>query len=232
MDEQGFIIYLEQKGKSKKTINRYWGFIDTYHSYLDEHKSGVDIESAKPQDVIDYAIWADEQGLKTPQHLWAIKEYAEFRENEPIRLMANRLIGEYYARETSIGDFRGVDASHARALASAGIQDPMQMLEAASSSQARELLCRKTGIPQDALLKILKLCDLARIPGLKNIRAPLYYNAGFTTLDEIAQWEPEDLRQKIVEFIEETDFDGSPPQPKEVANTVEMAKYLPRRIEF
>lgn len=232
MDERGFVVYLEGKNKSKRTIKRYLSFMDTYRSYLGEYKFGMNVEAAKPQDVRDYADWADEQGLKTPQHLWAIMEYAEFSLNEPVRLMANRLIGEHYARESKIQDFLGVDPQHAHALASAGIRDPIQMLEAAGRPEDRDLLCRKTGIPQEALLKILRLCDLARIPGLKDIRAPLYYNAGFETLDEIARWEPEDLRQKLIDYIAETGFEGSPPQSKEVANTVEMARYLPPMVEY
>jgi hypothetical protein len=64
------------------------------------------------------------------------------------------------------------------------------------------------------------------------VRARLYHEASLDTLDKMAAIEPEELRQKLVVFVEHTGFDGIPPTPKEVANTVAMASHLPRIVGY
>jgi hypothetical protein len=48
----------------------------------------------------------------------------------------------------------------------------------------------------------------------------------------MAAMEPEGLRQKLVEYIEVSGFDGIAPTPKEAANTVALARHLPRLVEY
>ena len=64
------------------------------------------------------------------------------------------------------------------------------------------------------------------------MRARLYHEAGFDTLDKIAALEPEELRKKLAEFIEERGFAGIAPTPKEAAHSVTLARALPRLVEY
>ncbi|MFX1474618.1 MAG: DUF4332 domain-containing protein, partial [Promethearchaeota archaeon] len=96
----------------------------------------------------------------------------------------------------------------------------------------RKALAERTSIPLEAILELVKLSDLARIEGLKGIRARLYYDAGVDTLDKLAQWDPEELRAMLQAFVERTGFDGIAPLPKEARNAVAKAKELPRIVEF
>ena len=123
-------------------------------------------------------------------------------------------------------DFRGVDPGDIERLESAGIRNVQQMLEAGSTPEARLQLALEAGLSPDAVLDLVKLSDLARIDGLKGIRARLYYDAGADTLERIAEWEPEDLRRMLAEFVERTGFEGIAPLPKEVRSTVETARKL------
>ncbi|MFX0061555.1 MAG: hypothetical protein ACFFC7_05155 [Candidatus Hermodarchaeota archaeon] len=63
-------------------------------------------------------------------------------------------------------------------------------------------------------------------------RAPLYYEAGFDTLDKIANLTSEEFISKVQEFIDKTNYDAIAPLPKEAVNTVNTAKKLPRIIEW
>jgi len=78
----------------------------------------------------------------------------------------------------------------------------------------------------------VKLSDLARIPGVKGIRARLYYDAGVDTIEKMAQWDPQELRTMIVQFVEQTGFDGVATLPAETRFTVKQAKKLPRIVEY
>jgi hypothetical protein len=76
------------------------------------------------------------------------------------------------------------------------------------------------------------LSDLARLPGVKGIRARLYYDAGVDCVEKMAACETEALLALTAEFVERTGFNGIAPLPKEVASTIANAKRLPRVVEY
>jgi len=106
------------------------------------------------------------------------------------------------------------------------------MLELGKTRIGRQKLSDKTGIPAEAILEFVKLSDLSRIEGVKNIRARLYYDAGIDTVEKMAKWNPEKLRTYLVEFVKTTGFKGIAPLPKETEHTVETAKKLPKFVEY
>jgi hypothetical protein len=93
-------------------------------------------------------------------------------------------------------------------------------------------LAKESGVPLGNIIELLKLSDLARIPGLKKVRARLYYEAGLDTLEKITGWDPEEMRQMFNEFIKQTGLDGIASLPKEAASTVATAKHLPKIVEY
>jgi predicted RecB family nuclease len=129
-------------------------------------------------------------------------------------------------------EFRGVDAEHVEKLAAAGIKTAEQMLAAGQTAEKRAALAQDTGIPEEAILELVKLSDLARLPGVKGIRARLYYDAGVGCVEEMADCEAEALLALTAEFVERTGFDGIAPLPKEVSSTIANAKRLPRVVEW
>ncbi len=129
-------------------------------------------------------------------------------------------------------DFRGVNYEFIEKLERMGIKNAGQMLWAGETLEKRTLLARKAGIPEDALLELVKLSDLARLPGVKGIRARLYYDAGVDCVDKIAACEPEALLTITADFVQRTGFDGIPPLPKEVSSTIANARKLPKIVEW
>ena len=99
------------------------------------------------------------------------------------------------------------------------------------NEKGRNKLSKTTKIPTDAVLELVKLSDLARIPGVKKIRARLYYETGLDTLEKLAACDTEELIKISANYIKKTNFKGIPPTPKEAENTVIMAKYLKKFVE-
>jgi hypothetical protein len=128
-------------------------------------------------------------------------------------------------------EFRGVEPEHVARLEALGIKSAEQMLAAGHTIQQRAELAAATGIPEPAILELAKLSDLARLPGVKGIRARLYYDAGVDSVAKMAAWEPEALRLMVADYVERTAFDGTPPLPKEVSSTIANARNLPRVLE-
>jgi hypothetical protein len=100
------------------------------------------------------------------------------------------------------------------------------MMEAGRTEKDREQLAGASGVPLEKIEELVSLSNLARIPGVKTIRARLYHDAGFDTLEKLAACDPEDLRARLADFIEQTGFEGGLPLPKEAASTIATARHL------
>lgn len=93
-------------------------------------------------------------------------------------------------------------------------------------------LARRAGLPAGTVLELVKLADLSRLGGVKGTRARLYYDAGADSLEAVAGWEPEALREMLAAYVARTGFDGIALLPKEVRNAVAAARRLPRSVEY
>jgi len=128
--------------------------------------------------------------------------------------------------------FHGVDPAQVERLAAQGIKSAEALLTAGRTPQQRAALAASAGIPEQAVLELVQLSDLARLPGVKGIRARLYYEAGVDSVEKLATWEPEALRIMVTEYVARTGFGGVPPLPKEVSSTVANAQRLPKAVEY
>ena len=79
-------------------------------------------------------------------------------------------------------NFIGVDNDTIAKLEMVGVRNTDQMLTAGRSAESRSELANNAGIPLESVTELVKLSDLARLPGVKGIRARLYYDAG------VKQW--------------------------------------------
>lgn len=129
-------------------------------------------------------------------------------------------------------DFRGVNPEYIARLESMGIKKAGQMLVAGQTAEKRKCLAKEAGIPEEAILELVKLSDLARLPGVKGIRARLYYDAGVNCVEKLAAWEPEALLAMTAEFVKRTGFEGIAPLPKEVSSTIANARNLPKIVAW
>lgn len=128
-------------------------------------------------------------------------------------------------------DFRDIDLDVLARLAACGIRTANQMLLAGQTRAQRAALVKDTGLSADTILELVKLSDLARLPGVKGIRARLYYAAGVDSVEKLAGWDPEALRLMVTDYVQRSGFVGIPPLPKEVSSTIANAKNLPKIVE-
>jgi len=127
-------------------------------------------------------------------------------------------------------DFMDVDPDIIARLEDVGIKTAGQMLTSGCTSQSREELAIRAGVPVEAILELVKLSDLSRLPGVKGIRARLYYEAGVDSVEKLASYEPDELLRLTGEFVQRTVFPGIAPLPKEVSSTIANARELPKVV--
>jgi hypothetical protein len=129
-------------------------------------------------------------------------------------------------------NFMGVNPEYITRLEELGIKNTTQMLKAGRTAALRRDLADRAQIPLTAILELVKLSDLARLPGVKGIRARLYYAACADTVEKLATFEPDQLLSETGEFVQRTGFPGIAPLPKEVSSTIENARNLPKIVEW
>ena len=234
MDEDAFRTFLKRGGRSKNAIQSITSLVLTFEDYLLKNCGSRSLEQARPADLEHFVDRVEGKGKTPPKkYLWGIRYYYEYIDHKELRALAGQLRERRIKRKPfRLAEFRGIDPDHTAKLAAAGIVHVEHMLQAGHSQANRQALSEKTAVPEAVIVALVKLSDLARIPGSKRIRARLYYDAGVDCLEALAQWEPEDLRAMLADFVQRTGFDGIPPTLKEAKHAVEQARQLPRIVEF
>jgi len=232
MNKNGFIQRMRIDKKSQSTIKRNIEFTNDFEKYLLENKKEK-IEDAIPKDLKDFREWGEKNKVKNLRmYFMSIAAYYEYLNKKQMVLKAKGLMGLIELRTYKLKDFQGINRKNIEKLNRNGVKTAKQILEIGYTKEGRKKLSKKTNIPVDSILELVKLSDLARIPGVKKIRARLYYEAGLDTLEKMAVCDNNELRKISVEHIKKSSFEGIPPTPKEAEHTVTMAKYLKKYVEY
>jgi hypothetical protein len=234
VDEEEFRAFLKRGGRSESAAGRCLRAAEEFAEYLQEQRGGRPLQEAEAEDLEAFVGWIERDPKASAKgHLWALRYYFQFAGREEMERLAGRLRQERVeTKPAPLKGFPGVDPEHLAALAAAGIRHAGQMLAAGRTPADRQTLAEETGVPPDKILELVKLSDLSRLRGVRGIRARLYVDAGIDTMAKMAEWEPEALRETVVEFVERTGFEGVPTLPAEARATVAEARRLPQIIEY
>jgi hypothetical protein len=234
MDRDEFEKYLKKGGRSVSAINRCIHHVSIFEDFLRDSRQGTLINDADLEDLSEFIRLADQDPkIKLKTLLWAIRYYYNYTGNLEMCNVVGAMREERIIRKPfPLKDFRGVDIGDLEALAGQGITNTVQMLQAGATQKDRRLLAEQTGIPEPNIVEFVKLSDLARIPGVKGTRARLYYEAGIDSVAKIANLEPENFLNQVVDYVNKSGFDGVPTLPAEAVYTVEKARKLPDVIDY
>jgi hypothetical protein len=234
MDEGAFRKFLKRGGRSQSVTQKVVMQVAEFERYLRENQDGRELDKAVPEDLKAFISHVEEKRKgAAKKYLHSIRYYYEYASNSEMRSLAGKLRQQKITQKPfPLRDFRRINPVHVEKLASLGTRNVKQMLEAGRTRTAREELSKKAGMPEEAILELVKLSDLARIFGVKSTRARLYYDAEVDTIEKMTKWDPQKLRAMLVDFVERTGFDGIAPLPKEAEFTVTEAKKLPKIVEY
>lgn len=234
LDEESFERFMKKCGRSQSVIKKCITYVNEFERYLQDRRGGKQLDNTNRSDLEAFSEWIkDNSRIPAKKHLWALRYYYDYASNKEMRWAAGEIREQKIKRKPlKLSNFMEVNLGYTDRLAAEGIKNVGQMLEHGKTPASRQKLSDKTGVPAEAILEFVKLADLSRIEGVKNVRAHLYYDAGIDTIEKMAKRNPDELRAYLIEFVERTGFNGIAPLPKEVRNTVETAKKLPRIVEY
>lgn len=82
-------------------------------------------------------------------------------------------------------------------------------------------------LPVESARELFSLCDLMRLPGVKWLRAKLYYDCGYQSIQSFSQSDNVQIRNKIALYIQTNCPERGVPLPKEIATQIAVARALP-----
>jgi hypothetical protein len=232
LDEEGFNAFMKKEKKSKNTIEYCIGAAKEFEVYFE--RKGKSLDDVSVQDLEVFISEYHEQKM-IAKFLWGLRHYFQFVKRDDLLQLARSVIAQEVKKKRKpfkLKKFRGILKEHSDVLASQGVVDVDKMLEVGKTPKLRKELAEKTRLDIKVIEELVKLSDLARIPGLKAIRARLYYDTGFDTLEKLRNVSQEELLTITREFVEQTKFDGIAPLPKEALGAITTAKKLPDIVEW
>jgi len=133
---------------------------------------------------------------------------------------------------TKLLGFEGIGPVYGEKLKKNGIRSVESLLQKGASANGRKELEVKTGIGHALILEWVTLADLFRIKGIGEEYSNLLEEASVDTVVELAQRNPENLYQKMIEVNQQKHLVRRPPSLKSVKSWVREAKTLPRIVTY
>lgn len=232
MDRDGFRAYLKKQRKTDRTIMSCLENASLFESHLRD--IGTEGSTASASD-LDHFIESLLRGKNIAKFMWTLQFYFVYIENNDL-LKYSQEVREIHIlksrRSFRLRDFKDVNLKVVEKLSAIGIDSVDDLLEAGKTKSGRALLVTNSDVKLEELLELLKLSNLTRLGAVKSVRARLYYESGFDTIEKLAKVTGEELIRVTKEFIDRTGFDGIPPTPKEADNTVKTARKMKDILEL
>jgi len=126
----------------------------------------------------------------------------------------------------------GIGPTYGSLLREIGIDNPQALLERGATRKGRSDIAEETAIPDTFILKWVNQVDLYRIKGIGSEYAEILEVAGVDTVLELAQRNPENLYNKLVQINSEHQRVRQLPGINQVEDWVKQAKELPRIVSY
>jgi predicted flap endonuclease-1-like 5' DNA nuclease len=133
---------------------------------------------------------------------------------------------------TKLTDVEGIGEAYAGKLVSCGLMTQEQLLDLGATVLGRRTIAEESGISPKLILNWVNRADLARVKGIGSEYADLLECSGVDTVPELAQRNPLNLHNKMVEVNEEKKLVRSLPSVNQVTDWVQQAKMLGRVIHY
>ena len=131
-----------------------------------------------------------------------------------------------------LSEIKGITIRISYIIEAQGIKTVEALLQACATSKGRKQLAANTGLADIDILTWANRADLSRVKGIATQNADLLEAAGVDTVPELAQRNPENLHEKILEENNKHRIVSKMASLNQVKDWVAQAKELPRVITY
>ncbi len=146
-------------------------------------------------------------------------------EIETLRLLEG-LFHLYDFKDRKLREVKSVNYTLINTLISDGIKTSKDYMLLCMSNDISSI-AKKYYVDEKEAIKLFELCDLMRLPGVKDLRAALYHDCGYRRLIDFVEQNPDIMQQKITKVIAEEKINKSTPLRKEISTQIAVATVLP-----
>ena len=126
----------------------------------------------------------------------------------------------------------GIGEVYGKKLRDAGVSNTEMLLEAGSTRKGRDELAAKTEIASRLILEWVNHVDLFRVKGVGEEYADLLEASGVDTVPDLARRRADNLHKKMAEVNGEKKLVRRLPSEKQVQEWIDLARDLPRKIQY
>ena len=147
--------------------------------------------------------------------------------------MDQKVLGLFHAllhlhdfKNRSLRELKSMDSNVLETVLLRGYKKSLDILSMASEKNVQEM-SKVLQISVPEVQRLIGLCQLMRLPGVKDTRASLYYDAGLRSLKEFQEISYEEICEKISTYLIKTQSEKSMPLKKELLTQIAVSKILP-----
>ena len=126
----------------------------------------------------------------------------------------------------------GIGPQYARRLKKAGVGSLHSLLKQGMHPQGRREIAQSTGLSESTILEWVNRADLFRVKGVGEEYSDLLEQAGVDTVVELAQRNPKNLYQTLVDVNQTKNLVRRMPTEGQVKGWVRYAKSLKRVVKY
>ncbi len=194
------------------------------------------VEEASPPaeaEVVEFAVqeMEAEEEISTPVEP-EVSEFAVPAIEEEAETPSATMVTGAAATSHDLSYVEGIGEVYAGKLKEVGVDSPQALLERGATPKGRKELAEGTGISEHLILKWVNHVDLYRIKGIGSEYADLLEASGVDTVIELAQRNPLNLTNRMLEVNSEKNLVRKPPTLPQVEGWVSQAKELPRVVTY
>ncbi|MDD2249264.1 MAG: DUF4332 domain-containing protein [Methanocorpusculum sp.] len=141
------------------------------------------------------SLSALKKALSSPEKLSKFAERTHI--SKEYLIILKREIGSLEQKPVKISDFPGLDGKTVQILSEHGIKTSKDVYSAFRNEVTERSLREKSGISRNELGEVCSLSDLVRINGVGAAAARTMFQAGYTTIKDIASADAEELLEQI-----------------------------------
>jgi hypothetical protein len=143
-----------------------------------------------------------------------------------------RHVRGYIPAPVNFADIPDIDPQVVERLAKAGVGHTKHLFERAHRRAERHMLAQQIGLTEAEMLQLIQFTDLARMGWVGPIGVRLFHAAGATSVETLATLDLDAFHERVLAVNQERQYMKVKLARKDIALCRDMAKKLPRVIEY
>ena len=180
------------------------------------------------------------QGIRSLQQLSDAlktkKKLAEFSRasglSEDYLVLLKREVGSYTPKPFNLSKVPATDPEFIDKFEAVGIKNTRHLFDRGQTRSERAQLSRQTGLPESAVLEMMRIADLSRIWGVGPFFTRILYEAGYDSVQAVAVADLDKMYQEVNQVNKEKGYTPIMASKGEVGMCIDYAKLLPVAVEY